>query len=107
MSYVFSASDGETIEVDLPMTDAPEFGAVILRDDKTYVRQIPKRTSRPRVKRDCHIVSHSQPRWCPDHKGEFTKEGKPVYTSWGEVTHYTDKTSDSDNIAVEYEGRYK
>jgi len=107
MIYEFEAKDGETVEVDYSMERAPEFGATISRNGKTFTRLLPKSMERPRVRRDCHIVSHSLPRNDPRHKGEFTPEGKPVFTSWNHVDRYQDAASDSDQVKVEYEGGFK
>jgi len=107
MKYEFTAKDGSTVDVEYSMTKAPEFGATISRKGKRFTRLLPTSMERPRVKRDCHIVSHSLPRNDPRHKGEFTPEGKPVFTSWNHVNRYQDAASDSDTVQVEYEGGYK
>jgi len=100
MIYTFRSTDGDVIEKELPMAEAPDLCAVIMANGKAYKRVIDH--APPLIRKDCHIVSHSQPRWSPDHKGEFSKDGKPVYTKWKEVAEYTSKASDSD-YPVEYD----
>ena len=106
MIYQFHAEDGSVTEVDLPMAEAPEFGATVRVDGKTYTRH-PQAPSAIRVKRDCYIKSHSQPRWSPHHKGEFDKDGKPCFSSWGEVDHISGASSENEHVEVKYEGGYR
>lgn len=102
MIYVFTADDGSTIEVERPMTEAPDFGSTVKRGGKTYTRRL-QRISPPMVRRDCHIESHSRPRWDPNHKGDFSPDGKPRFSSWSQVQRLCDATSDSKDTVLEYE----
>lgn len=92
MIYEFRSDDGELYEMDVPMDEAPDMMAVVTKNGKVFRRVLSY--TRPLVRRDCNIVSHSQPRFSPDHKGEFTKDGKPVFTSWNEVDRYAGTASD-------------
>ena len=92
MIYEFRSADGERYDMECSMDEAPDMTAVVTKNGKVFRRVLSY--APPLVRRDCRIVSHSQPRFSPDHKGEFDKAGKPVFTSWNEVDRYTGTASD-------------
>lgn len=81
MKYEFSDSDGNVIEIDMPMRDAPSIGSIITRDGKELTRiaslsvQVDPATNRSQYP----YVSQALPRnlsGCKTAKG-----GKPIVES--------------------------
>ena len=52
--------------------------------------------------RDGRFVSHQQPRWDPLHDGEFTQDGKPLFTSRRQATKRADRERYETGVDVRY-----
>lgn len=85
-TYVMQAEDGDTLEVDRPMSHPPQY---IRRNGKTYKRvyTVPE----AKISINPHFVSHSLPRATKDENGQlhspYSKDvepgtGKPRFSSW-------------------------
>jgi len=100
--YTYVSEGGQRIDVEKPMTEAPDIGHKIRRKGVTYVRQYSD-FAPPKVRRDCFVKGISQPRNSPHHKGEFSKNGTPLYSSWGEVDGYVGRASENEHVETSYE----
>lgn len=84
MTFEFETLDGkERMELDSIIGRAPPIGKEINWHGKRWVR-VPSVPAEPKVKKDCHFVSHSLPRNYKHHKGEFDASGRPLFNSWKE-----------------------
>lgn len=57
--------------------------------------------ARPKL-RDGRFESSQLPRWDPNHKGEFSKDGKPRFTSRGEAKEYAKRSSGNTGLDTRY-----
>lgn len=57
--------------------------------------------ARPKL-RDGRFESHQLPRWDPNHKGEFSPDGKPRFTSRGEAKEYAKRSSGNTGLDTKY-----
>ena len=85
MTFEFMPVGGgdERLELDFGVGRAPAIGKVIKYEGRAWVR-IPSIPAEPKVKKDCHFVSHSLPRNYKHHKGAFDAAGRPLFSSWNE-----------------------
>ncbi len=83
-TYQFQAEDGEIVEREIPMKDAPDFGTIVTVDGKDYARIISERicVADAMIKMDnigFPRPSRSMGKWTPgcDHD----KDGRPIIES--------------------------
>lgn len=80
MKYEFLDSDGNVVELTMPMSDAPSIGDTIVRDGKALLRiaslvQVDPATNRSQYP----YVSHALPRRLPGCRTDA--KGKPIIES--------------------------
>lgn len=93
MRYEFEARDGEVVELDFPIGEAPSIGATVRRGGRV-LRRLPPRTQVPVV--GTPITSHTLPSKTHmhpalrDHVSRWSDDDAPMFTSSGEARRYTE-----------------
>lgn len=83
MRYTYSADDGQTLEVERPMSCAPELGATLTRDGKTFRRVLDVVQVRREFK---PYVSVSMNKYAAGFKHDA--KGRPVVESRAQEREY-------------------
>lgn len=95
MLYEYKSKDGHVIEREVPMTNAPPVGHMIVHQDKAYYR-IMSPLATPIVQADVHFTSYSRPRFDKFHKGEFNAQGQPLFSKRAEVNELVARANHND-----------
>lgn len=91
MIYVFANDEGETVEVDLPMSKAPKFGAKRTINGKVYWRSIQHEKGRVRaqVKKDI-ITTYQFSPWTPG-ADSYDEQGNARFETRGSAKRFAER----------------
>lgn len=106
MLYEFQCPDGRVLSLSYSPDEAPDIGEVVVTSEGVRARRIP---SLPQVK-GAHegstawpyFESRALPRWWKHHKGEFSKEGKPRFSSKKEIDEACARALHDDGTTVKH-----
>jgi hypothetical protein len=109
-----SHPDGFPLEVEVPedqerppevtvggLRYLPEYECVDVQALREQMGLVVNAPSRPSL-RDGRFESRSLPRWDPHHRGEFSPDGKPRFTSRVQAQEYARRAGGETDVDVKY-----